>query len=104
MFTDEIFGFKKLEDGRYEVKTFSILKSLRHGVKKSIYNCVLLKKYKMIIQILYVLMNAVMCFVMLFGGRHRDNFDKFSLIFILIIILFILITNLLIPYYANKSK
>ena len=110
MFTDEIFGFKKLEDGKWEVKTFSFYRMCRYGMKEGIYKCIILERYKKIVKYTHT-SYELMCLPLLLvcGGRCHgvecnNNCDQIYLIFLISLILYLMLINFLTNYYVHKSN
>ena len=108
MFTDEIFGFKKLEDGKWEIKTFSFYRMCRYGMKSRFQISIVSEKYKKYLKLIHVVLTLIMIYCVSQGKtlhrQHNVEENKFWLIFFILFLIYFPLINFLTTYYVHKSN
>jgi hypothetical protein len=108
MFSDKIFGFKKLEEDKWEVKTFSFYRLFRYGMKNRFSISILPEKYKRYLKVVHTIFGLCAFALIPYGKTlHRSHDPKSSKIDIVIVIIsciYLPFINLLTKYYVRKSK
>jgi len=108
MFTDDVFGFKKLEDGKWEVRTFSFYRMCRYSFKQKFFHRIIKGQYKQRLKIIHVVCNvaglAFLAYCKTLYKHHNPIANTYFLTMCVLLFLYISITNFLTNYYVRKSN